>query len=69
MGAFLSILNINSIINPDVVVKQMLVVDRKQGINKCWPNKVHDSNTLLQRILTSCNYICYVSVLATVSRI
>ena len=37
MDVFLSILNINSIINLDAVAKKMQVVDRKQHISKCWP--------------------------------
>ena len=37
MDAFLSILNINSIINLDTVAKKMQVVDRKQRICKRWP--------------------------------
>ena len=38
MGVFLSVLNINSILNPDAVAtkKQTQAVGRKQGIDKCW---------------------------------
>ena len=37
MDVFLSISNINSIINLDTVAKKMQVVDRKQRISKRWP--------------------------------
>ena len=37
MDVFVSILNINSIINLDAVAKKMQVVDRKQRISKSWP--------------------------------